>query len=203
MSTENLLEGRLILDEMNSEQDLMEEIDSMEKGNLYLVYIIATIKSWPLLSSAVCSLRSRNMSSLLLLTRMDESLDKDQKLTMLTMLRDWDQLILHNLMAVCSEFIPKEYDEKFRLESKTEMKWFREWLLALSDPRLHKYPNLPWRSFIRKIVSENFNFARNILLESSDAGSEDSHVQKFFSHFLDEKKKVVCLFPKRWSKTQA
>jgi len=91
-----------------------------------------------------------------------------------------------------------------QLESKIELKWVREWLMASHDPRISKYPGLPWRSFIRKIVQENFEFAENFLrLASVDSEEKDeSAIETLFTVFLRTKKKAVCIYPKNWGKLQ-
>ena len=88
-------------------------------------------------------------------------------------------------------------------EAKIELKWFREWLMAASDSRIHKYPGMPWRSFIRKVVGENYTFACTFLeLVASTATPENrEYLQLLMKGFLESKKKFICTFPKRWGKT--
>src|SRR5690606_9168858 len=116
-------------------------------------------------------------------------------------LRDWDQLFVENFLAVCEAWVPQEFQQALRTEAKIELKWAKEWMTAASDQRIHKYPGLPWRSFLRKIMAENYDFAMKFL-ELTAAAATDENVKKMVAHiqgFLEAKKKVVCVFPKRWN----
>ncbi len=198
MSIETL-ERKLVIDELDS-YELIREVEEIEKQKQLLVYLVGSVGAWDRIRDALMVLRSSNIAALLLFTQLEGLLTKEELEYLIAFLRDWDQLSLHNVLAVCGERIPAEYLELLRNEAKGELKHFREWLMASHDPRLHKYPGLPWRSFIRKIVAENYIFASNV--GKWDVLEEPSEITRQVACFLDAKKRVVCFFPKRWSKLQ-
>ncbi len=177
-------------------------LSTIEKQNVSVVHVTASISNWDRIKETLLQLRSANISPILHLRRGESLLEDEEIIYLFTFLRQWDQFLLVNFMEICGEWIPPEYQEKFRFEAKTELKWFKEWATAASDPRIHKYPGLPWRSFMRKINTENFQFATKFL-ELVAAPSTDearSQLQREIKAFLENKKKVVCVFPKNWNR---
>jgi hypothetical protein len=143
-------------------------------------------------------LRAHGSAGLLMIDGRDSLLDDNELAVLFGCLRDWDQCLLRNILEVCLEWIPQGYHAQLTQEARTELKWLQEWQTATADPRLHKYPTLPWRSFIRRINQENFAFA-SLLLELVAAPSlpeTRAALDQLLTAFLDDKKKAVCLFPK-------
>lgn len=150
-------------------------------------------------NALLCELRANNISVLVDLKKNEgEVLSLDQAVEAVVLLRDWDQLTLQNVLELFAERFPEKMRTKLQIESKIESKSFREWVLASQDSRIHKYPGLPWRSFIRKIVKENFSFILNCI-QLWDNGSDEKDFEGLFGDFIEAKKKVVCVFPKKWS----
>lgn len=193
-----MTETRLLLDRIHDDE-LGDEILELERQNLQCVYVVGSLDTWEKIERVLCALRGANIASLLLMTRVESEPPEEEMRYVLSFLRNWDQLLLHNILALRGRLIPNQYDQLLRNEAKVELKWFREWLMAQHDPRLYKYPGLPWRSFIRKIVAENYSFTDALwALE----GAQDSEITRKLALFLEAKKKVVCIFPKRWGKVQ-
>lgn len=168
-----------------------------------LVNVTGSVQSWEKIKDTLCDLRAANISPILHI-KGGVALDDDEILFLFAFMRDWDQLFLHNFLEICGEWVPKEFQSVLQTESKIEMKWISEWLTANSDQRIYKYPSLPWRSFIRKIIGENYNFACVFLMLAAAPATEDnvSAMHDHIKAFLEAKKKVVCVFPKRWGKLQ-
>lgn len=193
---------RLELDNYLGEEAILTQVRSYEGKSIPLVTLVASVESLLRVRTTLCELRSLNISALLLLTPASVPFNDDELEVVFSFLRDWDQLILNNFLELCRDRIPPAYLGLLQTEAKIELKWFQEWQIATSDARIHKYPTLPWRSYIRKIVRENYKFASTFLplvkpevLEANAA--ETQHVLR---EFLEAKKKVVCIFPKRWGK---
>lgn len=148
---------------------------------------------------ALLGLRAEGVPSVLLLNARQSLLDDEEMAVLFTFLHDWDQLLLRNILELCLDWIPKEFQVALQQEARTELKWFQEWQLAANDPRVHKYPGMPWRSFIRRINAENRAFAgeflRLIALPSTPENQQA--LGKTLQEFLTTKKKVVSVFPKR------
>ncbi len=183
------------------------DIDLMRPGSLPQVLTglekrkvnLATVAASPInregITEGLCALRASGISPLLLLRQSDPTWSVDQVLSFLEFLRDWDQLLLRNVLEVVHGRAHEKYLPALQVEAKIELKWFQEWQTAVADPRIHRYPGLPWRSFLRKVNAENFEFA--FVLLSEEAGPElDAKVEEF----LKGKKKTICVFPKNWSK---
>ncbi|MBM4316883.1 MAG: hypothetical protein FJ116_05325 [Deltaproteobacteria bacterium] len=168
-----------------------------------LVNITGSVQSWEKIKDLLCGLRAVNISPILHI-KGGVPLDDDEIIFLFSFLRDWDQLFLHNFLEICGEWVPKEFQTVLQNESKIEMKWISEWLTANGDQRIYKYPSLPWRSFIRKIIGENYQFALVFLMMAA-APATDENVKAMHDHiraFLEAKKKVICVFPKKWGKLQ-
>jgi len=184
------------LDSIWKNNALDRGIFSLSEKNLFFITLEASGEDTEKIRSALCAIRAANLAAVLLLKRPENQLDLEKVASLIVFLREWDQLLLHNILQLCEHLVPAEFRPAFWNESKIELKWFREWVSASQDPRIYKVPGLPWRSFIRKIVQENFEFADDLLSMPED------NLKELLVNFLAKKKKVVCLFPKRWSKLQ-
>ena len=181
-----------------------EEVLEFEKRGVPLVTLNSSADHWDKIRQVLCELRSANISAVLLLKQEDEVMEDEEITAILGFLKDWDQCLMVNLLELCSHCIPAVFLPHLQVEAKNELKWFREWLTAMGDTRIHRYPGLPWRSFVRKIVKENYEFGMQLLtLVSLPATTENiQRVQTHFNAFLENKRKVVCVFPKNWGRTQ-
>lgn len=182
-----------------------KQVSEFEKTQAPLVGVQASLENWDRIEAAICSLRSANVSALLALQKSQTPLEDDEILYLFGVLRDWDQLTLQNFLEVCGDWIPQEFQDILKNEAKIELKWAKEWLTATTDQRITKYPALPWRSFTRKIMSENYQFAVKFLELAAAPATEENlkaihdHIQKF----VEAKKQVVCIFPKKLKANQA
>lgn len=194
----------LNVDAVMSEGELGQEISKLEETQAPLVGIQGSLAHWDQIQTAICTLRSANVSALLALRKEERPLEDDEILYVFGVLRDWDQLTLHNFLELCGDWIPQEFQEILKNESKIELKWAKEWLTATTDPRITKYPTLPWRSFTRKVMAENYKFAVKFL-ELAAAPATEENVKAIHQHireFVEIKKQVVCIFPKKWKQGQ-
>lgn len=191
---------------VDQSQQLGEMVQSFSQSDgevPLLVNITGSVQSWEKIKDFLCGLRAVNISPILHI-KGGVPLDDDEIIFLFSFLRDWDQLFLHNFLEICGEWVPKEFQTVLQNESKIEMKWISEWLTANGDQRIYKYPSLPWRSFIRKIIGENYQFALVFLMMAA-APATDENVKAMHDHiraFLEAKKKVICVFPKKWGKLQ-
>lgn len=183
---------------------ILRNVTELEEKQQPLVTLTATIGEWEKIRKTLLALRSSNISAMLLLKRSEDLLEDEELAAIFTFLRDWDQCLLHNVLEICEGWIPQVFLAPLRNEAKLELKWFREWWAGVSDTRINKYPGLPWRRFVRKVVGENYDFATRFLeLVALPATPENIQaVQNHFNAFLEAKKKVLSIFPKRWSKLQ-
>ncbi len=190
--------------DQRDESTIPKDVSKIEKAGLPVVTLTSRADNWEKIRQALVSLRSVNVSAVLLLKHEEEILEDEEISVILGFLKDWDQLLLQNLLELCEHCIPSVFIPHLQTEAKNELKWFREWLTALGDSRIHKYPGLPWRSFVRKIVKENYEFGMKLLdLIALPATPENiQQVQSHFNTFIENKRKVVCTFPKNWGKTQ-
>ncbi len=193
---------RLELDHYVGEDAILAQVRSFEGKSIPLVTLVASVESLGRVRTTLCELRSLNISALLLLTPASIPFTDEELEVVFAFLRDWDQLILHNFLELCSERVPPVYLQLLQTEAKIELKWFQEWQIATSDSRIHKYPTLPWRSYIRKIVRENYKFSSTFLplVKPEVLEEKAAETQHILREFLEAKKKVVCIFPKRWGK---
>lgn len=197
MSTEAFTEATLILDETGGEA-FREQVERLEAGPPSLVLLSAELGQLEALREALCTLRAANLPTVVSVRPVDRAPSKVELATTIQLLRDWDQLSLENLLSVASSWIPAKFLEPLQQEAKIESKWMKEWLRAVHDPRIAKVPGLPWRSYLRKTVGENFLFA-DALLERDPMGEGGENEMEFlFRVFLDRKKQAVNVFPKRW-----
>jgi hypothetical protein len=186
------------------ERALERKLKSFEADNPPVIEVHSSLASWHRLKVILLTLRASNIAPVVIMGPCPVTPTLDNAVPALCFLRDWDQLFLHNVLVLCDPWIPEELKKEFALEAKMELKWFREWFTASFDTRISKYPGLPWRAYIRKVVLENFGFTEK-LLELSQAGNEESHaveLRNFLRGFLRSRKKTVALFPKKWSRLQ-
>jgi hypothetical protein len=175
---------------------LSNQLATLEKRNATLATVAASVENLVALKDTLCALRASGISPLVLLRAAETPLNTDAILEILGFLRDWDQLLLRNVLEVAGPKIQARYGAALEQEAKIELKWFQEWQTAVSDPRIHRYPGLPWRSFLRKVNAENFSFAQQLLRDDSSEEVLDAAVQAF----VVGKKKTICVFPKNWGK---
>lgn len=195
----------LNVDSSMGQEEMGKQILQFEESHAPLVGIQGSLAHWEKIESAICSLRSANVSALLALQKADEPLADDEILYVFGVLRDWDQLTLQNFLELCGDWIPQEFQETLKNEAKIELKWAKEWLTATTDQRITKYPTLPWRSFTRKIMAENYKFAVKFL-ELAAAPATEENLKAIHQHirdFVEAKKQVVCIFPKKWKQAQS
>lgn len=171
---------------------LKKQIAQLEKKKASLITLGTSALDWEEVQGTLCSIRASGLSVLLLVEPASHDRSPEETLLLLSNLRSWDQLLLRNLLQVASHQIEAKFLPFLQQEAKIEMKWFQEWQTALTDPRIHRYPGLPWRSFLRKVNAENFAFAKALL---EGRGSDDSLLESF----LKSKRKTICIFPKNWS----
>ncbi len=188
------IEPQLDLDlDRLSKDELPRRMATLEEKKQSLVTLGASAHQRDAIRETLLALRASGASSLLVLRRPPEPMDSLATVDFLAFLRDWDQLLLRNILEVGVDRVPAKYSAALELEARTEVKWFQEWQTAVSDPRIHRYPGLPWRSFLRKVNAENFTFAEHLLLGSPD-------LERRIELFLAGKKKTICVFPKNWGK---
>jgi hypothetical protein len=194
----------LNVDKAVGASEIEQQVSELEKQKAPLVGIHASLENWDKIEAAICSLRSANVSALLALQKSNESLQDEEILYLFGVLRDWDQLTLQNFLEVCGDWIPQEFQDILKNEAKIELKWAKEWLTAASDQRITKYPALPWRSFTRKIVAENYRFAVRFLELAAAPATEENMaaIHQHIRQFIEAKKQVVCIFPKKWKQGQ-
>jgi hypothetical protein len=206
MLTESVPESRLRLrlDELLDQDALDSEVKFFEENAFPLVTVEASLGSWARVKPTLLTLRAANISALLLIQKPAHDPTFEDLIEVFAFLRGWDQLLLHNFTQLCGKFLPQAFQSDFAVETKIEMKWFREWLMASHDQRISKYPGLPWRSYIRKITTENYLFAQSfveIAFSPEEVDSEKT-LSLLVKNFLHSRKKAICLFPKRWGKAQ-
>jgi hypothetical protein len=200
MSTEIISDIHLSLEDLEDPDWLMDSISPEGQTKLPILAFRAPLSSFDRIKRSLCNLRAANAPALLFLERPDNPPSLEELSQVLDFLKIWDQLTLHNLLQITYAWIPAKYSAALAQEAKVEVKWFREWLTASHDARISKYPGLPWRSYMRKIVLENYDFAATLLKLRQP--SAEQPVDQLVQSFLTSKKKTVCLFPKKWSRMQ-
>ena len=201
MNIETLPELKIDLNDIQGEDDLLFELEAFDKKQLHVVYLIAAKEELEQVKSALCTLRAHNKSGIVMVKREDLPVDVKELAYIIRSLRDQDQLLLHNIMQLIEMLLPESHHQTLRTEAPNELKWFREWLMASHDPRIHKYPGLPWRSYVRKVNQENFHFSASLVeILSSRLGDADDRLGPVIRDFLEKKKQALCLFPKRWNR---
>jgi hypothetical protein len=195
--------GKEIHLDANKSWDLVgAEVKSLESEGVTFVTAKANLDALDRVGPLLASLRASGVGAVMLLHRGDETVEEEEALTIFQFLRDSDQMLLHNFLELCEGWVPPEYVVSLQTECKFELKWFREWLTAANDTRIYKYPSLPWRSFIRKVNTENYQFAERFLQLVSEPNNVPNVqvMSDLFRRFLVAKKQVLCVFPKNWGK---
>ncbi|MBY0371673.1 hypothetical protein K2X33_13385, partial [bacterium] len=139
MSTENV---DIDLDQASN---ALAAVAKFEKDKAALVRLAASPEQVDSLRETLMALRASGISPLLTLRRGTAELDRETLLAFFGFLRDWDQLLLRNMLELVIDRVPEKYRPNLAVEARTEAKWFQEWLTAVADPRIHRYPGLPWR----------------------------------------------------------
>ena len=178
------------LEKLPAGKSIAEYINELEAEGQGLFTFKAQVQSWEKVRDALLACRSANLGVLYLVSPPERPLQDEELAFIIDFLVECDQLSLTNLLVLMGDKLPVPFRSQLESEAKIERKWLEEWLLAASAQEIHKYPGLPWRSFIRKIVQENGDFAESVL-----AGHLE---ESYLNDFLEKKKKVVCIFPKRW-----
>jgi hypothetical protein len=173
-----------------------KKVPKVEPVENPLEMIETPIGEWDKVKNALLNVRASNRCAILALKPIDAEVSLDELSTIFDFLRDWDQLTLQNILTLYGKRIPMEFAPALHTESKMEIMWLRQWLLASVDPRIGKYPGLPWRSYIRKIIRENYLFAENLLY------GDETNFKSLVEAFLSARKKVLCIFPKNWNKAE-
>lgn len=193
MSTEQI---ELNLDGVKTEAALNEKISDLEERSARFVQLKSSVSSLPFAQKTLCAFRASGISALVMVSK-PETLGVEELTQTISNLYEWDQLTLKNILVLCRNYLPEGAYEHLDNEARTEWKWMEEWFSASDDPRIHKIPGLPWRSFIRKVVGENYQFASELIALNRDLpeGWEEQR-NSLIRNFLKEKKKVICIFPK-------
>ena len=190
----------LDLDAFPGEEALLAEVSNLEKQLVSVVTLTSSLWNWDKIKGLLLALRAANIAPVLLLRRGDDSLEDDELAVVLEFLRVNDQFLLHNFLELCGEWVPQNALPLLQNEAKIELKWFKEWSVAVSDPN---YPGLPWRRFIRKINGENYAFVIRFLelIQAPSSAENNERLKAHLKAFLEEKKKVVNIFPKRFNRS--
>lgn len=188
------------LDAVPSAEALASSIADLERGGVTAVTLTASPPHWDVVREALPRLRAAGIAAVLLVKKPSEPLFDEEITALFDYLKLWDQFLLHNVLEACPEKFPKGAVSALSHEAKLELKWITEWAAASADPRVHKYPGLPWRRFIRKINDENYAFVIRFLehMKGPETQENVEAAKQLFRAFLEEKKKVVNLFPKKW-----
>jgi len=199
MSTEALPKVQLAEVERSPNLSLSESFDT----TVSVVQLAVNVLNWEKIPHALCTLRASNIGAIVVLELFEDEIDDSLMPSLFAMLRDWDQLSLDNFLVLCGGYLPSESQAAFEAEAKIEMRWVREWMMASFDERFYRYPSLPWKKFIRKIVSENYDFAMRFWELALSPSSEDNKrlMEDHLKLFLVMKKKAVCIFPKNWGRS--
>ena len=192
----------LVIGDAGAEAAVASRLDRLDAERSPVVTVRASLTNFDRVRAALCRLRASNVQAILLLRRGEVALDEDEAMEVFSWLRLWDQFLVHNFLVVCGEWIPAEFLPRLEQEGKLELMWFREYSAALADPRLHRYPPLPWRRFLRRLNDENYEFVVSFLELAARPATPDNRelLRAYLASFLEAKKKVVSLFPKRWNR---
>jgi len=191
------------LDSLQGQDGLSSWVRALEERQLPAVTLRASVRDWDRIQSAILMCRAANISVVLLLKAEAEAegtvVPMEELPELLGLLRLWGQCLLHNILVLLRPAIPAGAIRALGAEAKIELMWFREWGTASSDARVHRYPGLPWRSFMRNVNEENFAFAVRLLeLEAREGEpAPEAETAQAITEFLAAKKKVVNIFPKR------
>jgi len=191
-------EFKISIDDIASDEDLLAEVSEIEKEERSLIKIEARPEQWDRVKKLLLSLRASNISAMVLLKR-SPSIKMQEIVSWIEFLRDWDQLFVHNIIELLGSKLSEKLNIELRKEVPIELKWFREWFIASTNTDINKYPGLPWRSYIRKIIGENYQFASELARRISQ-GATFADIDDLGRQFLADRKQVLCIFPKKWGK---
>ncbi len=154
-------------------------------------------------TSALCALRSHGLMALVQLAPQTGEPPLGQRFAdLFSLLRYWDTLSLANVLVLLDPLSEGSqlvrHAPALAQEAKSELQWLRQWIMALNDKRFCLYPQLPYRSYVRKVVRENALFVAALLQNLDSREFWDAII----TDFLKEKKKVVCRFPKNQKQLQ-
>lgn len=186
--------------------DLERSLALMENRTEKIVYLESDLEHFDRVRTAVMALRAINLSPVVLLAKSEPPPNHTELEYIISYLRDWDQLFIYNILVLFDGWLPEKFKKEFETEVKIELKWFREWLVANQDARFSRYPGLPWRSYIRKVIGENFDFAQTLLNIGANIAPEkrkdDLTIENIVLAYLKSRKKAICFFPKKWGRLQ-
>ncbi len=152
-----------------------------------IVILEVSLSEWASLNSALCAMRAANTGVLVKLsTDKERPLGKSQCVEICHSLRDWDQLSFGNLITLAGELVPNELKELLNDVAQHEDRILRQWLFAVQTSLHFGRLRFPWRSFIRRVVNENFDIAKKIFEEHS---SEENN--EIFRQSYIQKRKVI------------
>ena len=186
--------------------DLERSLQLIENRAQSIVYLESDLNHFDRIRTSLLILRAQGISPVLLLTKSEPPLNTAELESVIPFLRDWDQLFIYNILVLFDGWLPEKFQKHFEMEMKIELKWFREWLVASQDSRISRYPGLPWRSYMRKVIGENFDFAQTLLQIGSniepEKRKEDLTIENLVLAYLKSRKKAICFFPKKWGRLQ-
>lgn len=195
----------LRLDEYASAELLKNELDRLQEGPETVegpLFIEAAIDDFEKIRESLLMLRSMNLSPLLVLRPSAVEISSEELELLINYFRHSDQLTLHNILCLFPGWLPVKFQKELEFEAKMELKWFQEWSTANQDQRLSRYPGLPWRSYMRKVIGENFDFALTLLRVGNPAERDETTLENLMKAYLKAKKKAICFFPKKWGRLQ-
>lgn len=192
----------LHLDRFANNDVFRTELSAIEQRGGGPVFLESALDNFDRIRESLLALRASNLSAILRL-KPTEGLPAPEELeAVVCYLRDWDQLFLHNILVLFQGWIPEKFIKELEAEARIETKWFQEWLSANQDQRLSRYPGLPWRSYIRKVIGENFDFVLTLLKVGTPGDRDEMTLENLLRAYLKSRKKAICFFPKKWGKTQ-
>lgn len=162
-----------------------------------VVAVRASLEGWSDLVNTLCELRGRGVLPLVELVGAPAVTDATL-LERFRFLADWDQCSLGNVLGVVARWLPDAHRRALEQEARLEARFFREWAAAAVEPRLARYPALPWRRFLRNVNEENYRFAQAVVVEQNNPPA----LTEALKALLDAKRKTVNLFPKKFDRAK-
>lgn len=190
------------LESLADDGAVLAALSSTEADDRPLIRLVGGVGQWERIKQLMPQLRSANVAVCLSFKKGGE-VSEETLTEIFAHLRLWDQFTLHNLLELSGQWLAPQFLKALSQEARFETKWFEEWSTAAADTRLHKYPNLPWRRFIRKANHENYQFFTTLLEEwGKGTDDEEARVGAVVAAFLKEKRKAVNIAPKRFNKKE-
>lgn len=174
-----------------------DHIKEVLEDSSRIALLSLSVENWEIMIKAICILRSMNIAPLVVLKELTDRLEHEELYLAFTSLKNIDQLTLHNFLMLSKTIIPTSYITSIEREARLEKKWLTEWLLANTDSNVNYYPILPWRSYIRKTINENYRFTLEFL-ETINSSDQETLEQLLNQFLIEKQKKVLCVFPKNW-----